>query len=233
MGIALFFIVGLNQMDMQKTAVESPIMCFQDPLQQHGFQQYLNGSQQFSRKRKLDMDEISGSMMKKRWVTPETRAPSPHTIPVPTPSSTRKRRLFSATVDQTTISSVLNSAKKNRAIYSSAGTITHMPSTVPFTKFPDNLPHTFTIAPLNLPAFSQALIKYTPMERFWLGCIAAAVKSNAKSTWIVMPQSEGGQVFQLCLNNCSNGLDVEVHEVLQDQKTTSPLGCCTVEELVD
>merc|ERR1712178_671548 len=48
-------------------------------------------------------------------------------------------------------------------------------------------------------AAQQALIKYTPQEQFWTQWLAAAGRSNAMETWIVMPASQGGQVFLLSL----------------------------------
>merc|ERR1719316_2512212 len=72
-------------------------------------------------------------------------------------------------------------------------------------------------------AAQQALIKYTPQEQFWMQCLAAAVRSNAMETWIVMPASQGGQVFQLSLlgtstatSSSSTAVRFEVSEVFPE-----------------
>jgi len=161
-----------------------------------------------SRKRKLS-DEWAGGMLKKRWVIPGSTPPSPQ-------QPTRKR-LFTAIIDEKTMDSVVNlSAKRSRGVYFNPGTITKVPKTVNLslnqaTGTSQMLKHCIPVLESKA---AQAIIKYTPRERFWLSCIAAALRSNAKETWIVMPASEGGQIFQLSLeSNNTSGLSVEVSEV--------------------
>jgi len=94
-------------------------------------------------------------------------------------------------------------------------------------------------------ATQQALIKYTPQEQFWMQCLAAAVRSNAMETWIVMPASQGGQVFLLSLlgtsasdtstatSSSSTAVRFEVSEVLPDAFEEEEARCADmqVEEL--
>merc|ERR1712046_112380 len=72
----------------------------------------------------------------------------------------------------------------------------------------------FTAAEKSAP--SQALISYTPLEQFWLKCIINALKANSTETWVVMPQNQGGRIFQMSLQPGSNrqgSLTVDVEEV--------------------
>lgn len=182
-----------------------------------------------TRKRKL-WDGFSGGMIKKRWVTPLNESLLyHHTCITPTPTPTRKRRLFTAVIDKKTMASVVS--KRSRSEYCNSGTMTKVPMVVNIylneaTSIHDATGTSQMFIPVLEPKAAQAqqssnmhstaIIKHTPREQFWLSCIAAAVQSNAKEAWIVMPASEGGQIFQLSLesDSTSSGLNVEVSEIL-------------------
>lgn len=181
--------------------------------------------------------------LKKRWITPgfsEIPSQSPRLfVPSSGKTRSRKRRLFSATIDEQTMCSVMRMArsagneiagrafKRVRGECGNQGALTcASAASVKLKLSPaiEGLIGTGVECPL--PSFhksnDKALIRYTPREKFWMQCLAAAVRSNAPETWIVMPASEGGQIFQLsCRSNAAgsssgNGVQFEVSEVLPE-----------------
>lgn len=216
-------------------------------------------SEASNRKRKLgDFGDGAACSqgLKKRWVTPgfsEIPSQSPRLfVPSSGKTRSRKRRLFSATIDEQTMCSVMRMArsagdeiagrafKRVRGECGNQGALTCASAASMKLKLSpaiEGLIGTGVECPL--PSFhksnDKALIRYTPREQFWMQCLAAAVRSNAPlnapvhqspfnapETWIVMPASEGGQIFQLsCRSNAAggssgNGVQFEVSEVLPE-----------------
>lgn len=193
------------------------------------------------KKRKMDSD-LEGAMVKKRWIS---RSPDlvedPHIISAPLSQAMRKRRIFEASIDEKTVFSVLEAnsrpPKRARTEYSGHELISRpvaqfLPRQIIELSRAEGLQLANGV-PLTKPKMPDALISHTPLEQFWLGCVAAAMRANAKDTWIVMPASQGGAIFQMSIRTGENDLKVEVNEILQNDQSDPHTEDMLIEEIDD